>query len=109
MPRIPEHPKQPAYLSQVEHLKMPKTTANNANRPAVLEVSLGDTVVGTLTNLPNDQNLFGFDPTYIADDNRPILGSVLILSAVSCAVSSTSLVGTAHSSGDCSALRFYPK
>lgn len=52
---------------------MPKTIASNANRPAVLEVSLGGTAVGTLTNLPNDQNLFAFDPAYIADDNRPIL------------------------------------
>ncbi len=51
---------------------MPKTT-NNPNRPSVLEVRLGDTVVGTLTNLPNDQNLFVFDPAYIADANRPVL------------------------------------
>ena len=52
---------------------MPKTTANNRNRPAILEVSLGGTVVGTLTNLPNDQNLFAFDPAYAADDDRPVL------------------------------------
>lgn len=51
---------------------MPKT-ASNPNRPSVLEVRLGDTVVGTLTNLPNDQNLFVFDPAYIADTNRPVL------------------------------------
>ena len=51
---------------------MPKI-ANNTNRPSVLEVRLGETVVGTLTNLPNDQNLFIFDPAYIADDNRPVL------------------------------------
>jgi serine/threonine-protein kinase HipA len=51
---------------------MPKTT-NDANRPTVLEVGLGDTVVGTLTNLPNDQNLFIFDPAYVADANRPVL------------------------------------
>ncbi len=51
---------------------MPKTT-NNANRPSVLEVRLGDTVVGTVTNLPNDQNLFVFDPAYIADANRLVL------------------------------------
>ena len=51
---------------------MPKTT-NNARPPSVLEVRLGDTVVGTLTNLPNDQNLFVFDPAYIADANRPVL------------------------------------
>ena len=52
---------------------MPKTTTNNANRPTVLEVSLEDTVVGTLTNLPNDQNLFVFDPAYIAATDRPVL------------------------------------
>ena len=51
---------------------MPKTT-NNVSRPSVLEVRLGDTPVGTLTNLPNDQNLFVFDPAYIADANRPVL------------------------------------
>jgi len=52
---------------------MRQTRANNANRPTVLEVSLGDTVVGTLTNLPNDQNLFVFDPAYIAATDRPVL------------------------------------
>lgn len=51
---------------------MPKT-ASNPNRPSVLEVRLGDSIVGTLTNLPNDQNLFVFDPAYIADANRPVL------------------------------------
>ena len=52
---------------------MPKTTTNNANRPTVLEVSLENTVVGTLTNLPNDQNLFFFDSAYIAATDRPVL------------------------------------
>jgi serine/threonine-protein kinase HipA len=51
---------------------MPKT-ANNTNRPSVLEVRLGEALVGTLTNLPNDQNLFVFDDAYIADANRPVL------------------------------------
>ena len=51
---------------------MPKTT-NNTNRPSVLEVRLGEALVGTLTNLPNDQNLFVFDDAYIADANRPVL------------------------------------
>jgi len=51
---------------------MPKT-ANNTNRPSVLEVRLGGTLVGTLTNLPNDQNLFVFDSAYVADENRPVL------------------------------------
>lgn len=41
--------------------------------PSVLEVHLGDTLVGTLTNLPNDQNLFVFDASYLADPARPIL------------------------------------
>lgn len=51
---------------------MPKT-ANNTNRPSVLEVRLGETLVGTLTNLPNDQNLFVFDSAYVSDENRPVL------------------------------------
>ena len=51
---------------------MPKT-ANNTNRPLVLEVRLGETLVGTLTNLPNDQNLFVFDSAYVSDENRPVL------------------------------------
>lgn len=51
---------------------MPKTT-NNVNRPSVLEIRLGEAVVGTLTNLPNDQNLFVFDSAYIADVNRPVM------------------------------------
>jgi serine/threonine-protein kinase HipA len=51
---------------------MPKTTSN-PNRPSVLEVHLGEALVGTLTNLPNDQNLFVFDANYIADENRPVL------------------------------------
>lgn len=51
---------------------MPKT-ANNTNRPSVLEVRLGGTLVGTLTNLPNDQNLFVFDSAYVSDENRPVL------------------------------------
>ena len=51
---------------------MPKTT-NNPNRPSVLEVRLGETLVGSLTNLSNDQNLFIFDPAYIADADRLVL------------------------------------
>lgn len=51
---------------------MPKT-ANNTIRPSVLEVRLGETLVGTLTNLPNDQNVFVVDAAYIADANRPVL------------------------------------
>lgn len=50
---------------------MPKTSSGS--RPTVLEVRLGGTVAGTLTNLPNDQNLFVFDGAYLADAERPIL------------------------------------
>ncbi len=52
---------------------MPKTAQNSASRPSVLEVRLEDRVVGTITNLPNDQNLFVFDPAYVADPARPVL------------------------------------
>jgi len=52
---------------------MPKMTTSNANRPTVLEVRLADTVVGTPTNLPNDQNLFVFDQAYMNDPARPVL------------------------------------
>lgn len=52
---------------------MPKTTPSSSNRSTVLEVQLADTVVGTLTNLPNDQNLFVFDQAYINDPDRPVL------------------------------------
>jgi serine/threonine-protein kinase HipA len=52
---------------------MPKKRSTNPSLPSVLEVRLLDTVVGTLTNLPNDQNLFVFDAAYLADPARPIL------------------------------------
>lgn len=52
---------------------MPKTKTINGSLPSVLEVRLAGTVVGTLTNLPNDQNLFVFDAAYAADQNRPVL------------------------------------
>ncbi|MDR3734607.1 MAG: type II toxin-antitoxin system HipA family toxin [Acidobacteriaceae bacterium] len=52
---------------------MPTKRAISASRPSVLEVHLADTVVGTITNLPNDQNLFVFDDAYIADQDRPVL------------------------------------
>ncbi|MEO8735395.1 MAG: HipA N-terminal domain-containing protein [Edaphobacter sp.] len=51
---------------------MPKRT-NSPNRPSVLEIRLGETLSATLTNLPNDQNLFAFDSNYIANKNRPVL------------------------------------
>ena len=46
---------------------MPTKKATSASRPSVLEIRLSGTVVGTITNLPNDQNLFVFDAAYIAD------------------------------------------
>jgi serine/threonine-protein kinase HipA len=52
---------------------MPKKRSTNPSLPSVLEVRLLDTVVGTITNLPNDQNLFVFDAAYLADPARPIL------------------------------------
>ncbi len=52
---------------------MPTKKATSASRPSVLEVRLSGTVVGTITNLPNDQNLFVFDAAYIAGENRPVL------------------------------------
>src|ERR1700733_4131982 len=52
---------------------MPTTKATRASRPSVLEVRLSGIVVGTITNLPNDQNLFVFDAAYIAEENRPVL------------------------------------
>jgi serine/threonine-protein kinase HipA len=52
---------------------MPKMKTINGSLPSVLEVRLAGTVVGTLTNLPNDQNLFVFDAAYAADQNRPVL------------------------------------
>jgi serine/threonine-protein kinase HipA len=43
-----------------------------------LLVSLGQTRVGTLTNIPGDYNLFAFDPAYLADPDRPILSQSFI-------------------------------
>ncbi len=39
----------------------------------VLEVFLGDDLVGTLTHLPDDRTLWTFDPHYIANPARPTL------------------------------------
>ena len=41
--------------------------------PRVLDVLLNDRRVGTITNLPGDQNLFAFDEEYIADPLAPVL------------------------------------
>ncbi len=43
-----------------------------------LLVSLEQTPVGTLTNIPGDYNLFAFDPAYLADPDRPILSQSFI-------------------------------
>ena len=40
---------------------------------AQLSVWLNQTLVGSMTELPNDQNLFIFDRDYAEDSNRPIL------------------------------------
>lgn len=39
----------------------------------VLEIRLGETLVGTLTRLANDANIFAFAPAYAEDPNRPTL------------------------------------
>ena len=52
---------------------MPKMKSGNPGLPYVLGVRLADILVGTLTNLPNDQNLFVFDAAYLAHPARPIL------------------------------------
>lgn len=49
---------------------MPKS---DKKRPTVLEVWLNQTRVGTITNLPYDQNLFLFDEEYAAAADRPVL------------------------------------
>jgi serine/threonine-protein kinase HipA len=46
---------------------------SDKKRPTVLEVWLNQTRVGTITNLPYDQNLFLFDEEYAAAADRPVL------------------------------------
>jgi serine/threonine-protein kinase HipA len=41
--------------------------------PHTLDVTLGETRVGTITNLESDHNVFVFDPEYLADVDRPTL------------------------------------
>jgi serine/threonine-protein kinase HipA len=53
-------------------------TKSRVTRPSVLEVWLNDIRVGTLTNLPYDQNLFVLDDLFIADANRPMLSLSLL-------------------------------
>src|SRR6266513_5210739 len=51
-------------------IAMPKSDKKS---PTVLEIWLNQTRVGTLTNLPYDQNLFVFDDDYIRASDRPVL------------------------------------
>jgi serine/threonine-protein kinase HipA len=46
---------------------------SDKKRPTVLEVWLNQTRIGTITNLPYDQNLFIFDEEYTATVDRPVL------------------------------------
>lgn len=39
----------------------------------VLQIKLGNRLVGTITNVVTDKNIFVFDPDYAADPNRPVL------------------------------------
>ena len=41
--------------------------------PHILDVFLGDKLVGTITNLTSDHNVFTFDESYAADEDRPTL------------------------------------
>ena len=47
--------------------------ATSEKRPAVLAVRLNEVRVGTITNLPNDRNLFVFDEEYSQTPDRPVL------------------------------------
>jgi serine/threonine-protein kinase HipA len=51
-------------------MPMPKS---DKKRPVVLEVWLNQIRVGTITNLPYDQNLFVFDEEYARAGDRPVL------------------------------------
>lgn len=46
---------------------------NNAGALAHLSVWLGQTLVGSITELPTDRNLFVFDQEYAANPDRPVL------------------------------------
>lgn len=38
-----------------------------------LRIKLGNRLVGTITNVVTDKNIFVFDPEYVEDENRPVL------------------------------------
>ena len=41
---------------------------------SVLDVLLYNEPIGTLTRVEGDRSIFAFNETYIADENRPVLG-----------------------------------
>src|SRR5260370_29690005 len=38
-----------------------------------LRIKLGNRLVGTITNVVTDKNIFVFDPGYVEDERRPVL------------------------------------
>lgn len=46
---------------------------SNKRSLAQLSVWLGQTLVGSITELPNDRNIFVFDETYAENPDRPVL------------------------------------
>src|ERR1700731_1675470 len=38
-----------------------------------LRIKLGNRLVGTITNVVTDKNIFVFDPAYVEDEQRPVL------------------------------------
>src|SRR5256884_7444307 len=38
-----------------------------------LRIKLGNRLVGTITNVVTDKNIFVFDPGYVGDERRPVL------------------------------------
>jgi serine/threonine-protein kinase HipA len=50
-----------------------KMAMSNKRSPAQLSVWLGQILVGSITELPNDRNLFVFDESYAENPDRPVL------------------------------------
>src|ERR1035437_5253676 len=50
-----------------------RTAMSNKRSLARLSAWLGQTLVGSITELPNDRNLFVFDETYSENPDRPVL------------------------------------
>ena len=40
---------------------------------STLRIKLGNRLVGTITNVVTDKNIFMFDPGYVEDEQRPML------------------------------------